>query len=299
MKAVLLMRDCVLPGKATEVTGDASRAGLRALAQSELLTILVGVPAESPAPSAAAATRAASAIEGGGGRVDAVVWCPHSAGYGCSCWGIHPGLILEAESRFSLQGGDCYLIAMTPDDVVMAAAAGVRPILVLNGRSIGEVLGDSCENKDYPIARTLAQAVEYILSEERITAQLGRPRQLVPSTLAEESRPLSGTPVITPISRRAAAVTRRIRLRPREASRWLSLFVVGGVWLSLGIAYLLTHLYREQPFPAVFWYLTLQFIPRVVRGVLFILTGVAVVFMASRSFWHAFGNGNGQQARRG
>ncbi|HOG48802.1 MAG TPA: hypothetical protein PLB78_19395, partial [Anaerolineae bacterium] len=89
----------------------------------------------------------------------------------------------------------------------------------------------------------------------------------------------------------AVAASRRTRLRPREVGRWLSFLVVGGVWLSLGIAYLLTHLYREQRFPEVVWYITLQFIPRVARGVLFILTGVAVVVLASWSFLHTVSNG--------
>jgi len=69
-------------------------------------------------------------------------------------------------------------------------------------------------------------------------------------------------------------------------------YVLGGVWLSLGIAYLLTDLYRQHPFPAFVWYLTLQFIPRPVRGLLFILTGLLVVVISLRAFWHLFpGNG--------
>ena len=54
--------------------------------------------------------------------------------------------------------------------------------------------------------------------------------------------------------------------------------------LSLGIAYLLTHLYRMQRFPAYIYYITLQFIPRPLRGALFILWGAGVLFLAVRSF---------------
>mgnify|MGYP005838887179 CR=1 FL=1 len=272
---------------------EATRAGLRALAQTELFTILLDPCPETPVPAQGAAPRLAAAIEAVGGRIDAVVSCPHPPGFGCSCWGGHPGLILEAASRFDLQLNECYLVAASATDADLATAAGVRPILLLQERTIGEVLGDRPARKDYPVARELVQGVEYIQAEERISAQLGRPRQAAtPPPVEDVARPVVGTPVVTPISRAAMAASRRLRLRPREMARWLGFFILGGVWLSLGIAYILTQLYRQQPFPEVVWYITLQFIPRVARGVLFILTGVAVVLLASWSLFHAFGNGH-------
>ncbi len=51
--------------------------------------------------------------------------------------------------------------------------------------------------------------------------------------------------------------------------RWLLLSLVGVTALGLGIAYLLVDIYRQQPLPAVFYYLTLQFIPRIGRALLF------------------------------
>ena len=294
MKAVFVMRECVMAGKAAEVDDEVAK-GLRALAEMEMFTILLDAGPEA-APGVTPATRWATLVEAAGGHVDAVVRCPHPPGYGCSCWGARPGLVLEAAQRFDLQPNECYLIATNPSDVDMGLAAGVRPILLLQGRTIGEVLGDRCTHKDYPVARQFTQAIDYIQTEELSTAQLGRPRQFLPPAPVEEGHPIVGAPAVTPISRQAVIANRRVRLRPRELARWLSLLVVGGVWLSLGIAYLLTDLYRVQPFPAVVWYLTLQFIPRVGRGALFILTGVAVVLLASRSFWHAFGNG--QTGRR-
>jgi len=288
MKAVLVMRDCIF---AKGELASEAKAGLQALAETELFTIVVG-PAEATAPGAVPASRVVGAVEAAGGRVDAAVWCPHPAGSDCGCWGNRPGLILEAAERFDLQRNDCYLIASAPVDVEMAMAAGVRPVLVLAGRTIGELLGDSSSRKDFPIARTLPQAVEYIVAEERIAAQIGKPRQnLPPAPVEEPSRPAVGSPAVLPVSRAAIAASRRLRLRPRDVGRWLAFLVVGGVWLSLGIAYLLTHLYREQPFPHAVWYITLQFIPRVERGILFILTGVAVVVLASWNFLHTFGNG--------
>jgi len=62
--------------------------------------------------------------------------------------------------------------------------------------------------------------------------------------------------------------------------RWLLLLAVGITLISLGVAYLLTDIYRQQPLPRVFYYLTLQFIPRLCRGLLFGTLGLAAIVVA-------------------
>ena len=62
--------------------------------------------------------------------------------------------------------------------------------------------------------------------------------------------------------------------------RWLLLLMLGITCISLGFAYLLVNLYREQPLPAVFYYLTLQFLHRLVRAALFGGIGLAAVIIA-------------------
>lgn len=62
--------------------------------------------------------------------------------------------------------------------------------------------------------------------------------------------------------------------------RWLLLLMAGVTSMSLGLAYLLVTIYREQPLPEVFYYLTLQFIPRLWRALLFGVIGVAAVSLA-------------------
>ncbi len=62
--------------------------------------------------------------------------------------------------------------------------------------------------------------------------------------------------------------------------RWLALLFIGITFLSLGTAYILVTLYREQAFPAYFYYLTLQFIPRPLRALLFGGAGVALVLFS-------------------
>ena len=74
--------------------------------------------------------------------------------------------------------------------------------------------------------------------------------------------------------------------------RWLFLLLGGITFLSLGIAYLLVTLYRQQPLPEIFYYVTLQFIPRLYRGLLFGLVGSTMVVIATiqlnRSLLSAF-----------
>lgn len=62
-----------------------------------------------------------------------------------------------------------------------------------------------------------------------------------------------------------------------QVKRWLAFLLMGITILSLGFAYLLREMY---PVPAIFYYLTLQFIPRLLRGLLFGLVGLLAVVLA-------------------
>lgn len=59
--------------------------------------------------------------------------------------------------------------------------------------------------------------------------------------------------------------------------RWLVVLVLGITLLSLGAAYSLVEIYREQPFPDFVYYVTLQFFPRAVRAILFAAIGIGIV----------------------
>ncbi len=62
--------------------------------------------------------------------------------------------------------------------------------------------------------------------------------------------------------------------------RWLVLLFFGIMVLALGIDYLLVNLYRQQAVPDYFYYLTLQFIPRLGRAALMGVLGVASIVVA-------------------
>jgi uncharacterized cofD-like protein len=62
--------------------------------------------------------------------------------------------------------------------------------------------------------------------------------------------------------------------------RWLVLILFGITLISLGVAYLFTQVYRTQPFPEWVGFITLQFIDRPIRGLMFIGAGVALSALA-------------------
>ncbi len=74
--------------------------------------------------------------------------------------------------------------------------------------------------------------------------------------------------------------------------RWLLLLFVGITIVSLGAGYVLVEVYRTWTFPPIVYYLTLQFIPRAWRGLLFATVGIAAiviaVFRLNRSLLSAF-----------
>lgn len=62
-----------------------------------------------------------------------------------------------------------------------------------------------------------------------------------------------------------------------HVKRWLALLIFGVVMMGLGVAYLLREAYLSYTFPGVFYYLTIQFLPRVWRALLFIAIAVGSV----------------------
>jgi hypothetical protein len=298
LRAVFIERECLFPGgqqeeSASALPPDDVLEGLRALSRTDLLLLLV----DSRCGGAARheeTERFVKALPNSGARMDAWLHCPHESGETCDCWGTYPGFLYHAAGQLELRLEECFLLCARANDVTLAYMAGCRPVLCLNGRSIGDLYGGhQPEPRDFPVARDFGRAVGYVLAEAEANEMWGHARP--PSsidTLSEEVQPSGETPefspvlhLLTPVPLVRGLVIPGLSSLGRRARQWLALFVVGGVWLSLGIAYLLTHLYRVQPFPEFVYYLTLQFIPRPLRGVLFIGSGVAVVYISLRAVW--------------
>lgn len=78
----------------------------------------------------------------------------------------------------------------------------------------------------------------------------------------------------------------RLLLPGWHIKRWLLALFFGILLLSLGFAYVLVHIYRTTPFPAYVYYLTLQFIPHVQRGIMLGTIGVILVVMSFMKLSH-------------
>jgi D-glycero-D-manno-heptose 1,7-bisphosphate phosphatase len=69
-------------------------------------------------------------IVAGGGRVDAVYYCPHAPADNCECRKPKPGLLLRAAEDFGLELRQSVMIGDTASDAEAATSAGVRPLLL-------------------------------------------------------------------------------------------------------------------------------------------------------------------------
>ena len=65
--------------------------------------------------------------------------------------------------------------------------------------------------------------------------------------------------------------------------RWLALLILGVAIMGLGIAYILREAYVSYTFPSFIYYLTLQFIPRFWRGIMFMMASAGLTLFA---LWH-------------
>lgn len=306
MKAIFVHINCILrdshldpaaPGEGWRLTPATQEALRQLCGPDQLLLVLGAYSSDENGPGQdedadKTYTALVKQVEAAGGRVDAIINCPHQASLACRCWGDFPGVFWLPAAQFSLDLGDCFVLADSQREVLTAYAASVRPLVILGGRPITEVVGRAPTHKDFPIAPDLTTAVSYIGVEQEITQRLGHARSLAPATPAEVV--LYAQPAIMPsikiTSARLASMHNRIResrLKLKDVARWLTFFILGSLGVTLGIAYLLTHLYRVQPFPDFIYYLTLQFISRPERGALFIVIGAVVILFALRSLYRS------------
>jgi D-glycero-D-manno-heptose 1,7-bisphosphate phosphatase len=134
------------------VTTNQSAVGRGLLSQSELDLIHARMTEE---------------IEAHGGRIAAVLCCPHSPDDGCLCRKPRPGLLLEAVGRFQLDPDLCYVVGDSLDDLMAAHAVGMRYIMVLTGRGLLSLMRPSGRAQSPSwVARDLKTATQWMLHRE-------------------------------------------------------------------------------------------------------------------------------------
>ncbi len=106
-------------------------------------------------------------IEAHGGRIDAILYCPHAPDDGCSCRKPRPGLLLEAMDRFQLDPTLCYVIGDSLSDLLAARAVGLPYVMVLSGRGLRSLIRPSGWGLPLSwVARDLKTAVRWVLRRE-------------------------------------------------------------------------------------------------------------------------------------
>jgi len=72
-------------------------------------------------------------VDGRGGRIDRIVYCPHLPDAGCECRKPGPGMLLELAKYYGVALGEVPFIGDSLRDLQAAESAGAMPVLVLTG----------------------------------------------------------------------------------------------------------------------------------------------------------------------
>jgi D-glycero-D-manno-heptose 1,7-bisphosphate phosphatase len=115
-------------------------------------------------------------VERHGGRIDAVLCCPHGPESGCSCRKPQPGLLLQAAVQFRLPLNECYLVGDAWTDVAAGQAVGCTCFLVKTGR--GQQQLQSPQVNQYAhcqVVDDLAAAARWLIQAEYASGTVAYP----------------------------------------------------------------------------------------------------------------------------
>ncbi|WP_300336289.1 D-glycero-beta-D-manno-heptose 1,7-bisphosphate 7-phosphatase [Accumulibacter sp.] len=74
------------------------------------------------------------AVQGAGGRIDAIFYCPHPVDAHCMCRKPRTGMFERIASCFNVDLAGVPAVGDTLRDLLAAAAVGAQPLLVLTGQ---------------------------------------------------------------------------------------------------------------------------------------------------------------------
>ncbi|MGU9956889.1 MAG: D-glycero-beta-D-manno-heptose 1,7-bisphosphate 7-phosphatase [Arenicellales bacterium WSBS_2016_MAG_OTU3] len=100
----------------------------------------------------------------GGGRIDAIFYCPHHPDMNCDCRKPKPGLLLRAAERLKLNLSNVAFVGDKSTDVEAAHAAGAQPYLVKTGKNLDNISSKTFAN--IPVFDDLAAFTNAYLKHE-------------------------------------------------------------------------------------------------------------------------------------
>lgn len=123
-----------------------------------------------------------------GGKIEAVLWCPHHPNDGCACRKPAPGLLLRARDDYRVDLAHAVFIGDSLCDMQTASAVGIPAILVLSGlgRATAWKLGPSGVSH-VRIAINLSHAAQLLLTDQALSPRqqsaywLNRAEPVLPS----------------------------------------------------------------------------------------------------------------------
>ncbi len=112
-------------------------------------------------------------IEGAGGRIHAVYYCPHRDDENCTCRKPKPGMLLRAASQHEIDIDNTYLIGDSNSDIQAGNEFGVCPLLVLTGNghksSLTNDVGAASPMQPQRVFADIYAAAEWIVSSSDTT----------------------------------------------------------------------------------------------------------------------------------
>ena len=105
-----------------------------------------------------------AAINGMGGKVEKVYFCPHGKDEDCACRKPRPGMLLRARDELDLDMRDAVIIGDSIGDVRAGLAVGIHAVLVLSGLGFEQLCAHHHEaDGPFRITLNLRHAAELIL----------------------------------------------------------------------------------------------------------------------------------------
>jgi D-glycero-D-manno-heptose 1,7-bisphosphate phosphatase len=105
-------------------------------------------------------------IRNSGGRIDAILMCPHRPDELCNCRKPQPGMLLEAADRFQLDLRQCYLVGDASSDIEAGLKVGCKVVMVRTGLGQKHIAGHVNDARSFPVVHDLGEAVEWIIEQE-------------------------------------------------------------------------------------------------------------------------------------
>lgn len=113
--------------------------------------------------------RMLDAVRREGGRIDAILACPHAPTDGCGCRKPRPGLLSEALRRLDVDHTSAVIVGDNLTDLQAAWAARLPAVLVLSGRGRQTLVRPEAGSCPLTfVAQDLLEAAHWVVSRQRV-----------------------------------------------------------------------------------------------------------------------------------